>query len=405
MSSTRLTPSALTLEAQRIFEIETPFISNIDKQYDGQTTYAGQKRGPNIQIRLPNQYEVRDGWNINVQDEVERAVTLAVGTPIGVDMYFTDAELAQNINNFSKDHITPAIDTLGATLDSRVFAASYKGVFNSVGTPGTTPATAETWLLAGAKLYKSGCPQTGLKVIMDPNAQVYTVNGTLSLHNDPAKISKQYTKGRMGSNTLGFSEWYMSQNVPSHTTGTRTGSILIDDAAAANNTQGSTTIHVDGFGGATQTVTAGDVFTVAGVYSINPKTKQSTGDLQQFVVTTLATASGSEADLTVAPAMYTTGALANIDAFPADGAAVTFMGDASTEYPQNIVFHPEFCTFATASLDMPTDVSFKSQQSYKGVNMRILRQYQIQGSTQPCRIDVYYGSLVQRPEFCCRVWG
>jgi hypothetical protein len=149
------------------------------------------------------------------------------------------------------------------------------------------------------------------------------------------------------------------------------------------------------------------VFTVAGVYSVNAYTKQSTGRLQHFVVTAAATAAGSEVDLTVSPAMYTSasGALQNIDAFPINEAAVTVIGTASTAYSQNLCFDPGFATFATANLEMPSDVHFKAQHTLRGINMRILRQYDISSSNYPCRIDVYYGTVVQRPEFACRVWG
>lgn len=405
MASTRLTPDAITAETLRLLEINTPLIQNIDKQYDKETEYGGQKRGPSIRIRLPNQYVTRTGWVINAQEETEQAVTLTVGSALGVDMYFTEAELAQNINNFSKDHLVPAADTLSATLEKTVHDGIYKQVYNSVGTPGTTPNSPLVWLQAVGKLFDSGCPQSNLKCIMNSDANIYTVNGTISLHNDPKKISNQFITGRIGTDTLGISSWWLSQNVPNHTTGSRAGTILVDDAAAANATQGSTTIHIDGLSGATQTVTAGDVLTVAGVYAVNPKTKQTTGKLQQFVVTTLATASGSEVDLTVSPAMYTTGALQNIDAFPVNEAVVTFIGTASTSYPQNMVFQQEFATFATAKLTMPDGVSFKSQMAPRGVNIRILKQFQISDSTQPCRLDMYYGYVVQRPAFACRVWG
>jgi hypothetical protein len=242
---------------------------------------------------------------------------------------------------------------------------------------------------------------------MNADANIYTVNGTISLQNDPKKISNQFVTGRIGTDTLGISSWWMSQNVPNHTCGSRAGSTLINDSTAAYAVEGGATIPIDGFSGATQTVAEGDVFTVAGVYSVNPKTKQSTGKLQQFVVTADATAVGSEVDLSVSPSMYTSSSkgLQNIDAFPVDGAAVTFRGEASTSYPQNIVFHQEFATFATAALTMPSDVSFKAQHNQDGLNIRVLKQFLISDSTQPCRLDIYYGYLVQRPQFACRVWG
>ncbi len=103
--------------------------------------------------------------------------------------------------------------------------------------------------------------------------------------------------------------------------------------------------------------------------------------------------------------MYSTGALKNVDALPVDNAAVTVVGSASTQYPQNMVFCKDAFTFATANLEMPGDVTFKSQQSMDGINMRILRQYDINNAAYPCRIDVFWGGVAQRAELAARVWG
>jgi len=202
----------------------------------------------------------------------------------------------------------------------------------------------------------------------------------------------------------------MSQNVPKVTTGSRVGTIVVDGTVS---TEGSTTIHIDGLTNATDTVKKGEVFTVAGVYAVNPDTKVSTGVLQQFVVTADATAASNEVDLTVSPAMYTSdsGGLQTIDAFPADGAAIVFMGvaapatTASTTYPVNLAFHKDAYTFASANLEMPSDVSFKGQMASDGLNIRILRQYDINNANYPMRMDIFFGSLAQYPSQACRIIG
>jgi len=124
-------------------------------------------------------------------------------------------------------------------------------------------------------------------------------------------------------------------------------------------------------------------------------------------VTEDATASGNEVDLTVSPALYTatSGALQTISALPTDGAAITPLGTASTIYPQNMAFYKDAFTFASANLEMPSDVSFKGQMEVDGINMRILRQFDINNSNYPCRIDIFFGSLAQRPSQACRVTG
>ena len=92
----------------------------------------------------------------------------------------------------------------------------------------------------------------------------------------------------MGDGVLGYDEINMSQSILQHTTGTRDATATTT-VGATITTQGSTTITLSQ-ASVTTTLTAGDVFTVAGVYAVNPQTRQSTGSLQQFVVTAAATA-------------------------------------------------------------------------------------------------------------------
>jgi hypothetical protein len=155
------------------------------------------------------------------------------------------------------------------------------------------------------------------------------------------------------------------------------------------------------------TVVVGDVFTIAGVYAVNPQTRQSTGSLQQFTVTATSTASGGAwTNVAVAPPMYTTAvALATINAFPADNAVITFMGAASTGYAQNLIYQKDAITFATADLLLPQGVDMASRQVHNGISLRIVRQYDISTDVMPCRIDVLYGYKVIRPEMACRLWG
>jgi len=408
-SNTLLTVDEITAEALRILHNSLPFVANIDKQYDKQSMIAGQKRSASLRIRKPAQYTVRSTWTIDVQDSVEDYDTLTVGTIKGVDMAFTDAELAFSITDFSRQFIQPAIKRLASEVDLVTFQSCYQSVYNSVGTAGTTPGNQQVYLQAGQKLNEFATPEDMRTVVINPAAQGETVNGLVGLFNPGSAISNQYVKGRMSGPALGYEGWFMSQNVPQHTCGSRVGTILIDGTVA---TEGTQTVHIDGLTNATDTITAGDVFTIGGttgtaIYAVNPETKQSTGALQQFVVTALATAASNEVDLTVLPKIYTSasGGLQTVSGFPQDGSDVTFIGTASTAYPQNMAFHKEAFTFASARLEMPSDVNFKSQMEQDGISIRVLRQYDINNANYPCRLDVFFGSLVQRPSMACRIWG
>lgn len=140
MANSYLKPDAITAEALRVLSNNLAFVSNIDKQHDKDTTFGGQKRGASIRIRKPNQYTVRTGWALNAQDQNEQSETLTIGTVKGVDMLFTDADLALDINEFSRRFITPAVTRLANEVDADVFSNMMKQTYNQVGTAGTTPA-------------------------------------------------------------------------------------------------------------------------------------------------------------------------------------------------------------------------------------------------------------------------
>jgi hypothetical protein len=153
-------------------------------------------------------------------------------------------------------------------------------------------------------------------------------------------------------------------------------------------------------------VTAGEVFTIAGVNAVNPETGADTGSLQQFVVTAAATASGSAvAALAISPAIISSGATKTVTAVPADNAAVTFVGGASTTFPVNMAFHRDAFTLATADLILPTGVDFAARETYDGVSMRVVRQYDINTDKFPCRIDLLFGWKTLRASQACRIIG
>jgi hypothetical protein len=143
------------------------------------------------------------------------------------------------------------------------------------------------------------------------------------------------------------------------------------------------------------------------VFAVNPQTRESTGSLQQFVVTAAQTGvSNALANMAISPPIYTsTNALATVDSFPADNAAVTFVGTASTAYPQNLIYHKDAITFATADLVMPQGVDMAARANHNGISLRVVRQYDINNDRMPCRIDVLYGFSTIRPQMACRLWG
>ena len=404
MSNSILTIDMITRKALEILENNLVISRNVNRQYDDSFAVEGAKIGSTLRIRLPDRALVTDGAALQVQDDNEQFTTLTVASQKHIGVNFTSAELTMQLDDFAERVLKPRVSQLAASVDADV-ANAYKSIFQSVGTPGTVPATSLVLLQAQQKLNESAAGMAPRYATVNPAANAGLVEGMKGLFNPVDTVSRQFKNGMMGQGVLGLDEINMSQSIVQHTTGSRSTSdtILVNGAVS---TQGATTISLDG-GTASATIAVGDVFTIAGVYAVNPQTRQSTGSLQQFVCTATATASsGAWTSVAISPAIYTsTNALATVDSFPADNAAVTFVGSASTQYPQNLVYHKDAITLATADLLLPQGVDMASRQVHNGISLRVVRQYDINNDRMPCRIDVLYGYSAIRPPMACRLWG
>jgi hypothetical protein len=307
------------------------------------------------------------------------------------------------LDDFAERVLKPRISQLASSIDADV-ANSFKSVYNSVGTPGTTPATSLVLLQAQQKLNENAAVLSPRYATVNPAANAGLVEGLKGLFNPTDVVSRQFKNGLMGTGVLGYEEISMSQSIKQFSTGTfsRTASTTVGTTISA---QGATTVVLSQ-GSATTTLKVGDVFTIGSVFSVNPQTRESTGALQQFVVTEDTAGVAGTYTVKVSPAIYTAAnALATVDTFPQSGAVVTFLGSASTQYPQNLVYHKDAITFATADLLLPQGVDMASRQVHNGISLRVVRQYDINNDRLPCRIDVLYGYGVIRPQMAVRMWG
>ncbi len=400
MSNSLLTIDMITRKALEILENNLVITRNVNRAYDDSFAIEGAKIGSSLRIRLPDRSLVTDGAALQVQDVSQQQVTLTVDSQKHIGVNFTTAELTMSLDDFADRVLKPRISQLASSIDADV-ANAYKNIFNSVGTPGTTPATSLVLLQAQQKMNEAAAVASPRYLTVNPAANAGLVEGMKGLFNPVSTISRQFKSGLMGEGILGFEELAMSQSMKVHTTGDWGTAIEVDGAPTA---QGTSQLAIT-FTGSSKTWKVGDVFTMQSVFAVNPQTRESTGSLQQFVVTEDLTAT-TTGTLKFAPALYTAAhPLATVNAFPANDADITMLGSAASQYPQNMAYHRDAITFATADLIMPQGVDMASRQVHNGISMRIVRQYDINNDRLPCRIDVLYGYKVIRPEMAVRVWG
>jgi hypothetical protein len=214
-----------------------------------------------------------------------------------------------------------------------------------------------------------------------------------------------------GRRQLGVDKWLQDPVRPTHTTGTFTSSTPLVDGAS----QTGSTISTDGWASGASSLKKGDIFTIAGVNSVNPLSYSSTGRLQQFVVTAdTSDVSGDMATLPISPSIITSGQLQTVDASPANNAVILVLGAtgatgtlATTTSPQSFVYHPDAFAFVMADLMKPGAGAESTTVRSKalGFSIRMVEQYQIGTDQNPSRLDILIGAATIQARLASRVWG
>lgn len=401
MANQLLTISEITNEALMVLENQLGFAKKISRNYDDQFAVRGAKIGSTINIRKPPRYMGRTGQGLAIEDAIETSVPLTLSTQRGVDIAFTSADLALNIDEFQKRFIRPAIIAVanGVDYDGTVL---YQSVYNVVGTPGTVPNTTTTYLAAGQRLSEEAAPLDGRNLCFTPAMNASIVDAMKGLFNPQAKIGEQLNKGMIAKDTLGFEGWYMDQNLRTHTIGQLGGVPLVNGAGQT----GSSLVTNGWTAAAAQRLNVGDMFTIAGVFAVNPQNRQSTNALRNFVVTAPGSSDGSgNMTISISPAITVSGPFQTVTASPASGAALTVFGTASTTTPQGLAFCEEAFALGCADLPLPdgVDKAARASDDQLGLSIRLVRAYDINTDRFPCRLDILYGYTTLYAELACRI--
>lgn len=411
MANAVLTADVIAKEALMILDNELVMGKKVHRGYEKEfgNSVNGHQPGDTITIRRPTDFTVRDGATASSQDVVEGSTSLTVDKQKGVDFQFTSADLSLDIKDLSERVIKPAMVQLANQVDSDIMGL-YKQVPNWVGTPGQAINSFADFAKAPERLDELAVPQVDRTAALSPQDHWGLLGNQTGLYiQRPAEGA--YREGSLGM--IGGVDTYMSQNVPTHTVGVATGTPLVNggsqgSAYADVKSTMSQTLNTDGWTiSTTGILKAGDVFTIAGVYAVNPVTKATLPFLKQFTVTADADsgASTGPAALTIYPAIIATGAFKNVSAVPADNAAITVLGTGGTGYRQNMVFTKSAFALAMVPLIMPSGATGGSRQSYKGLSVRVQPYYDGTNDINKWRLDVLYGVKAIDPRLATRVSG
>jgi hypothetical protein len=410
MSNTTLTADIIAKEALMVLDNNCVMGNIVHRGYEEEFSKKvnGYTVGETLSIRRPADFTVRDGAVAAVQDVVEGKTVFTVDKQKGVDFKFTSQDLTLQIGDLSERVIKPAMVQLANQID-RDLMGLYKYVNNHVTIPSGGIDSFADFALAPTRMDTCAVPQDMRSAVLSPSDTWKMLGSQTALYiQDAAKGA--YREASLGK--IGGIDTYMSQNVPSHTTGSRTGTDAIaasftGDTWAATKDTNYSTINIGSMSGSTVTLKAGDTLTIADVYDVNPVTKEALPHLKMFTVVNNETASGSAvASCEVSPAIIPSGAQATV-AFAAgvtdiNTKTVTYQGAASTAYTQNLFFHKNAFGLVMVPMVAPPGAVDVSRRSYKGYSVRVIPYYDGTNDVSNWRLDVLYGVKCIDPRLAVR---
>lgn len=408
MSNTNLTVDWIGNEALRLAHEKASFIGTINREFDD--TYK-PGYGSTIRIRIPSQYATRTGRVMDVQDGVQQSTQLAVATQWGVDLRYNSQEMAQDLVNFQKLHLEPAMATLVSKLDGDCLEQATKATYNSVGVPGNTISTLLYPGQARGRLNQYLAPKSNRQLQLDSMSMADLVN-TQAIYNNPAAgISEQFREGLVTRTAM--ADYYENERVynQSYASG---NSSWISSQAITNGTASLLISTTTWF-----TPTVGSVFTLgftssvtSGLRACHPETKQAYSHLQQFVVTA---ASAATSTVNFSPPIYISGARKNVaQGNGADHdsvlngistAIVRFAAGGSSTFAQPLMYYRDAFTFATAPLPLMSDAARCVVKTYDGISLRVWEGSDIRNDEKLTRIDVLWGFATIRAQWACKLIG
>lgn len=404
-SNTIITPTIIAKEG--LFQLENNLVmaNNVHTEYKKEFV----KIGDSVNIRRPVKFTSTDGATLAKQDVKESYTSITIDTRKHVGWGFNTNDLTLKIEEYAKRYLEPAGIRLANDIDYAL-CQLYSAFWLSAGTPGTTPNQFSMLGDIATVMDNGAVPDDGnRKLVLTPAARWSMADAMKGIY-DNSMPRDMVRKGMLGQ--LANFSIYGDQNTPMHTTGARVTdpAILVKGANQTSNsdpTALSMSFAIDGFVADTaDSVKAGDVFTIANVYAVNPVSKATTGQLQRFVVNTSATpASGIIAALNISPAIVTTGAYQNVDSVPANDALITFMGSTSTAYAQNLAFHRNAMALVTVPLMLPDGAAFKARIQHNGISLRVVKDYSIIDDEDIIRLDILFGKKAIYRDLGARLWG
>ena len=346
-----------------------------------------QQRGSTIQIRRPSTFlatAVDTTTGGTTQSLETEYVDVKLDGWYEVKYRLSDAELSYTGQQVIEEHVMPAAYAIADKIDQDLAAlfVNVPWATDISGTPAVSDITAARQTLFDNLAPLSNEARNHIMIDGATEAGFLNLEAFTQYQGSGDMGTASQMGGQLGQR-YGFNI-FSNQNTPSHTTGAMTDT---DGTLSGAGSKGDTTITVADLG-ATDTVTAGDHFVIA-------------GNTQRYVAT--------------APATAATGTITNLPIYPAlvqdypDTSAVTFDVPASAAVQsQNLAFVRDWAALAMAPLpDVSAATNAVSmstvQDPVTGLSVRASMGYDIDRKSMIVSLDALWGVQILNDKLCCRM--
>jgi len=386
------------------------FGRNVSTRYSQYFGSKAEALGDTISIRRHPEFIVSNGADFVNQDVVTGSSTVTIDTQQHIGITWQPTDIPLNVDGLLEDAILNAkMAQLAQRIESTI-ADKLLEFPSWVGTPGQTVNSATDFLKAPQRLDEFAVPPSDRIGVMPPS-DFYATAGSFTTQTFYGNDINDRALMNVRLPMIGSVQPYMAQTTVTFTTGTRVAadSTGIKVAGTGQNVNYSAvrdtyqqTLDIDGLEGGS-TIKRGEVFTIANVFAVNPRTKVAYPYLQEFVVLEDATADSAGAvELTIAnPIIAATGAdetlrtntaFQTVSAAPANDAVITFKGSASTTYSTPVVYHKEAIQACFVKPTRPYDGEFQyATDPETGITIRTYAFSNGASDTHQVRCDVLYG--------------
>lgn len=415
-SNTLITPDMIARESLEYLQSNLCMAKTVHRGYESEWNGRGFQVGDTVSYRRPVQYTIRSGKTASIQDTTEGKLPITVNNQKGVDFEFDSDELTLDIEDFGNRYLKNAASRIAHEVDSDL-QSLYTSVPSWVGTPGQTINSYPDFIQGVQRLDELNVPLEDRYACLAPADFHGLGTGQQSLGSSDRLVEDAYENARM--NLVANVEPHMTQMTKAHTVGPDSDNTIVVDGANQNTTYATSkdsntqTLNVDGLGSGTR-FNAGDVFTIDGVFAVNPATGEQLDFLRQFSVTTNSTTSSGTTDniaLTITPAIITSGAYKTCSAVPADNAAITVVGSESSpntsRYRQNMIYHKDAFSLVVVPMikDLPGAECATATDEQTGLSIRYSKQYNITADKVVHRLDILYAYTALDNRLATRISG